>query len=320
MLARGITETDVWTACDALLVAGARPTIERVRQHTGGGSPNTVSQFLDTWFKGLGARIMDPAAFSAPPDVPDPVRNVAKHLWEVALAETRHDFDQRLQDGLAAAVANVEAEKTKAELASAAAFEATAKATRLRNDLVEQRQLLDSVQRDFAAEKARGEEVRTALATTSDRLRHQEERSATELAAAVERADAADRRVALELERERTARAKAERQAESLQKSLDSLRDASATAVESAQLQMNAARDRELALKEHVGAATAELALERQRLLDLRAASEASAAEASAAKAQVARLQASIERLTSLIGVGSQRIGKPSHKRGSKAG
>ena len=310
MLARGITETDVWTACDALLVAGARPTIERVRQHTGGGSPNTVSQFLDTWFKGLGARIMDPAAFSAPPDVPDPVRNVAKHLWEVALAETRHDFDQRLQDGLAAAVANVEAEKTKAELASAAAFEATAKATRLRNDLVEQRQLLDSVQRDLAAEKARGEEVRTALATTADRLRHQEERSATELAAAVERADAADRRVAMELERERTARAKAERQAESLQKSLDSLRDASAAAVESAQQQLNDARDRELTLKENLGTTSAELALERQRLIALRVASEVSEDDASAAKAQVARLQASLERLASFVERRTARDGK----------
>lgn len=310
MLARGITETDVWTACDALLVAGARPTIERVRQHTGGGSPNTVSQFLDTWFKGLGARIKDPAAFSAPPDVPDPVRNVAKHLWEVALAETRHDFDQRLQDGLAAAVANVEAEKTKAELASAAAFEATAKATRLRNDLVEQRQLLDSVQRDLAAEKARGEEVRTALATTADRLRHQEERSATELAAAVERADAADRRVAMELERERTARAKAERQAESLQKSLDSLRDASAAAVESAQQQLNDARDRELTLKENLGTTSAELALERQRLIALRVASEVSEDDASAAKAQVARLQASLERLASFVERRTARDGK----------
>ena len=59
-MARGITENDVWMACDALLLAGARPTIERVRQHIGSGSPNTVSPYLDTWFKGLGSANQGP--------------------------------------------------------------------------------------------------------------------------------------------------------------------------------------------------------------------------------------------------------------------
>jgi hypothetical protein len=85
----------------------------------GRGSPNTVSPYLDTWFKGLGGRIKDPAAFAAPPELPDPVQQAAKHFWEVALAETRRDFDKRLQDGLAEAVANVGAEKENAEQANA---------------------------------------------------------------------------------------------------------------------------------------------------------------------------------------------------------
>ncbi|WP_196360993.1 DNA-binding protein, partial [Achromobacter xylosoxidans] len=42
-MATGITEQDVWRAADALLLEGARPTIERVRQKIGRGSPNTVS-------------------------------------------------------------------------------------------------------------------------------------------------------------------------------------------------------------------------------------------------------------------------------------
>jgi hypothetical protein len=123
-MARGITENDVWTASDALLLEGARPTIERVRQKIGRGSPNTVSPYLDTWFKSLGTRIKDPSAFSAPPDVPDPILQVAKHLWAMAQTESRLDFDQRLKEGMAAAVANVEAEKDRATLAEAAAFEA----------------------------------------------------------------------------------------------------------------------------------------------------------------------------------------------------
>ncbi|WP_454674163.1 DNA-binding protein [Achromobacter pestifer] len=88
-MATGITETDVWTAADALLLEGARPTIERVRQKIGRGSPNTVSPHLETWFRALGGRIKDPGAFAAAPAIPDPVSQAASHFWETALAEAR---------------------------------------------------------------------------------------------------------------------------------------------------------------------------------------------------------------------------------------
>lgn len=93
-MATGITETDVWTAADALLLEGARPTIERVRQKIGRGSPNTVSPYLETWFRSLGARIKDPGAFAAPAAVPDPVAQAASHFWEAALAEARAQQEQ----------------------------------------------------------------------------------------------------------------------------------------------------------------------------------------------------------------------------------
>jgi Plasmid replication region DNA-binding N-term len=86
---RGINENDVWKAADALLLEGARPTIERVRQKIGRGSPNTVTPYLETWFRSLGARITDPMAFSTPPALPDPISEAAKHFWEAALAAAR---------------------------------------------------------------------------------------------------------------------------------------------------------------------------------------------------------------------------------------
>jgi len=325
-MARGISETDVWNACDALLLEGARPTIERVRQKIGSGSPNTVSPFLETWFRHLGGRIKDPGAFSAPPGIPDPIVQAAKHFWEVATAQSRLDFDERLRDGLASAVANVEAEKDKAAQASAAAFEATAKATRLHAELAEQAQLLDRTLQELAAERARLDEVRTSLVGAVERFQAQEARTATETAdlrqqfdAAIQRADAADRRVAMELERERTARAKAERHADSLQKSLDASRDSSAAAGEQVRRHVDAARDREEALKAQLAAAAAELALERQRLTQQRAASEASAADAAAARAQLASLQTSLDRLAELVGAASQHDRKPPRKRAGKA-
>jgi Plasmid replication region DNA-binding N-term len=233
-MARGIQEGDVWAAADALLLEGQRPTIERVRLKGGRGSPNTVSPFLETWFKHL----------------PDPVQKAAKHFWDAAL--TRGDFDERLREGLASAVVNVEAEKEKAAQANAAAFEAVAKASRLQGELEDHVQRLDASQQALAAERARLEEVRGSLTSAHERLRATEARSAAELAelrqqleAAVQRADAADRRVALELERERTGRAKAERGVESLQKTMEGFREASAAATEQARRQLDAARDRE---------------------------------------------------------------------------
>lgn len=310
---RGIQEQDVWQAADALLLEGARPTIERVRQKIGSGSPNTVSPFLETWFKHLGGRIKDPGAFAAPPDVPDPVLQAARHFWETALAQTRADFGERLHDAMASAVANVEAEQEKAAQAGAAAFEATAKATKLQSQLAEKVRLLEQVQQELAGERARLDEVRAGLAAANERLSERSARSMADfaevkrqMAADVERADAADRRVALELERERTARTKAERHTESLQKSLDAAREASSAAGEQARRQLDAARDREEALKSQLAGTTVELALERQRLTELRVASEATAADAATARDQVASLQASLDRLAALFEAGSR--------------
>jgi len=227
-MARGITETDVWTASDALLLEGARPTIERVRQKIGRGSPNTVSPYLDTWFKHLGGRIKDPGAFSAPPELPDPVQQAAKHFWEVALAETRRNFDQRLQEGLSAAIANVEAEKERADLAQAAAFEAANKAAHRQAELAELVSQLDQERLARAAAKAHLDDAMRQVGDLQARL----DRSAAELVdvrgaarrevdAAVERASAAERRTALEIDAQRIARAKAERRADVLEQKLE---------------------------------------------------------------------------------------------------
>ncbi len=304
---RGVQREDVWAAADAVLLEGLKPTIERVRQRLGSGSPNTVGPLLEQWFKHLGRRIQDPGAFAAPAGVPEPVLQAAQHFWETALAQTRGDFDERLRDGLADAVANVESEKERADLAGAAAFEASAKATRLHSELKEQRLLLQQVQEELAAERARLEEVRSALELERARLVDERQRAAEEvaelkrqLASAVERADGADRRVALELDRERTARGKAERQVEALQKAVEAAHEAQAAFQRQAQQQSEAARQREENLHTRLALAEAEL-VARQRLQDLRDIDDAKSAEVTAAATEVAGLRASVERLTSLI-------------------
>jgi hypothetical protein len=61
---RGVTAGDVERAADALLRAGNRPTIDKVRQKVGTGSPNTIDPLLDSWWKRPGSRLdAGPAAF-----------------------------------------------------------------------------------------------------------------------------------------------------------------------------------------------------------------------------------------------------------------
>lgn len=84
---RGVQEADVWAAADALLAQGLRPTIERVRQQIGRGSPNTVSPMLESWFATLGQRLGVAQSDHAQDGVPENVLRLAQELWNSATQE-----------------------------------------------------------------------------------------------------------------------------------------------------------------------------------------------------------------------------------------
>src|SRR5271156_2840206 len=91
---RGITARDVELAADVLLRSGERPTIERVREKIGRGSPNTINPLLDAWWKRLAARLeAGPAALHR---LPETVAHVAEALWMQALDEARRRVAQEL--------------------------------------------------------------------------------------------------------------------------------------------------------------------------------------------------------------------------------
>jgi hypothetical protein len=84
---RGITAADVDRAADALLRAGERPTIEKVRATIGRGSPNTINPLLDTWWSRLAGRLdAGPAALHR---LPEQVLLAAEGLWLQTLDEAR---------------------------------------------------------------------------------------------------------------------------------------------------------------------------------------------------------------------------------------
>lgn len=100
---RGVQQEDVWAAADQLVADGLRPTIERVRQKIGRGSPNTVSPMLDTWFATLGSRlgVTDEKKATAG-DLPPPVRQAMTKLWESALQSAQGVAEQTLAAQLTA--------------------------------------------------------------------------------------------------------------------------------------------------------------------------------------------------------------------------
>lgn len=89
---RGVTAADVERTADALVRAGERPTVERIRAKLGGGSPNTIVPLLDAWWKRIGARLdAGPAALHRLPEV---VAHVAEALWMHALHAARERVAQ----------------------------------------------------------------------------------------------------------------------------------------------------------------------------------------------------------------------------------
>lgn len=93
---RGIQQEDVHQAADALIAEGLRPTIERVRQKIGRGSPNTVSPLLDVWFSTLAARLGLDGKLSGEGRLPEPVQQAASLLWGAALASASEAATQAL--------------------------------------------------------------------------------------------------------------------------------------------------------------------------------------------------------------------------------
>lgn len=104
-MAHGITEAQVHAAADALVEAGDRPTVERIRAHLGAGSPNTVTRYLDSWWGELGGRLAAKRVSAALPTAPAEVVDLASRWWEVALSASRSHIESEMASERAAIAA-----------------------------------------------------------------------------------------------------------------------------------------------------------------------------------------------------------------------
>lgn len=96
---RGVQQEEVSAAADALLAEQIKPSIERVRQKLGRGSPNTVGPMLEVWFMALGERLKGVNNDQSTAQVPPEVQGAMTAMWQLALAQA-HDSLQAEREAL----------------------------------------------------------------------------------------------------------------------------------------------------------------------------------------------------------------------------
>jgi chromosome segregation ATPase len=96
-----VTEQDVFETADSLLARGERPTIDRVRQELGRGSPNTINPHLDSWWKGLSERVGGVQAPGLPPALVQAVTRIYEEMRRQLVGEAERLAEaqnRKLQD------------------------------------------------------------------------------------------------------------------------------------------------------------------------------------------------------------------------------
>lgn len=219
---RGVQIEEVWAAADTILSLGERPTIERVRQQLGRGSPNTVGPMLDGWYGSLAKRLQSPVDAVEQDDgaevsLPGPVVRAAKAIWGRALqhaderataqfTEARQELSvkaealSQAQDVLAQETQRLADRSEAYDLAMQARDAQIAEMGRLVQELQQQ---LAGTQEMLVASRSESKQLR--LAADAERRRQEEieadhrgERTRLE-----ERAQAQERRLHAEVDRAR---------------------------------------------------------------------------------------------------------------------
>lgn len=81
-MAVGVPENDVFAAADAVLARGERPTVDRLRQELGRGSPARVGALLDQWWARLADRLSGETRL---PALPAQVAQAFVAVWQQAI-------------------------------------------------------------------------------------------------------------------------------------------------------------------------------------------------------------------------------------------
>lgn len=94
-MAVGVPESEVFSAADAVLARGERPTVERVRLELGRGSPARVASLLDQWWDHLAQRLRSETRL---PSLPSEVSQAFVAIWQQAVRLAGDVAEQSLDD------------------------------------------------------------------------------------------------------------------------------------------------------------------------------------------------------------------------------
>ncbi len=225
----GITQEQVNAAADALVAAGDKPTVEKIRAALGTGSPNTITRMLDAWRGGLAERLQNVLRL---PELPMEAGQAMAALWQLAVNHAERLLLARMatqQAALSAKEARLDEERTRwtttlAEAEAAVAQASTRQALAehactnldsqlrdshaLREDLLQQRDRLQAmvdrqtgeldalhVERTarLVAEKQERERIATHLRAIEDRAHQEVDRARQETKQWQQRHEAAER-------------------------------------------------------------------------------------------------------------------------------
>lgn len=296
-----VTKEQILAAADQIAAEGQRPTLEAIRQITG-GSYTTISPVLNEW-KAKQTSTAAPIREPAPQAVADRLTEVGAEVWSIALELANARLASE-REALEKARADLEADRV----------EATELADRLAGQVDELQSRLASIEAAEAAARGEADTLRDQLAATQEQAhtadaRAQEiERRAAELRTELDRAhqDAdqarqtlaeqqqAAKATAAQLDQVRAQLAKAEARSESTEAQAAELRTRLADQEQSAQEQRKEAAAEAHRMTERMTAAQAERDQARQEAGKAREEAARLAGQLQAHQEQAAALLARI--------------------------
>jgi chromosome segregation ATPase len=305
-----VTPETVAQEADKLVMAGQRPTIERIRAALGGGSPNTIAPLLNDWFEDLGKRLKKEHVLPSTSGVPPAVLR----LYEEVRADLMVLAEKRIAQGVEGArAATLEAER-KEVMAWQALRDIEAQMAGMRESTAHQTATIDTLQASLAsardqhlADRGRIEELERQLSDSQRRAVDESTRAAAEVAKANSRADETVRRVMKELDAERTAHKETKKQGQKLEERLSQVEAAAAEqrthdaeTLARASAELAAAQSLVLNYSDDLSTARADLAellrraeADQQRLADLNADNAVLRERLQASKAPALRISTS---------------------------
>ena len=159
-----VTKEQIFSAADELAAAGQKPTLEAIRQRTG-GSYTTISPALNEW-KARQATAAAPLREPAPQAVADRLAEVGAEVWGIALELANARLASE-REALEKARADLEADRA----------EATELADRLAAEVEELQSRLVSIEAAEATARGEADELRGQLAAAQEQAHTAEARA-----------------------------------------------------------------------------------------------------------------------------------------------